>query len=138
MHRNEPKTSLKWLVWNSNCRGIKVTIQGLNYDQRSVFFLNGPFPASFSLFLSFLQTVNSKKMFNKSCQWLDSNLGPLILEATALPTAPQPLRCLFALDIWLLPSYKCISFVGWTLQNAFLFPFILMNFLTRDSIGEFV
>ena len=30
-------------------------------------------------------------MFNKSCRWLDSNLGPLVLEATALPTAPQPL-----------------------------------------------
>ena len=30
-------------------------------------------------------------MFNKSCQWLDSNPGPLVTEATALPTAPQPL-----------------------------------------------
>ena len=28
-------------------------------------------------------------MFNKSCQWLDSNVGPLVLEATALPTAPH-------------------------------------------------
>ena len=25
------------------------------------------------------------------CQWLDSNRGPLELEATALPTEPQPL-----------------------------------------------
>ena len=30
-------------------------------------------------------------MFNKSCQRLDSNPGPLVSEATALPTAPQPL-----------------------------------------------
>ena len=30
-------------------------------------------------------------MFNKSCRWLDSNQGTLVLEATALPTAPQPL-----------------------------------------------
>ena len=30
-------------------------------------------------------------MFNNSCQWLDLNPGPLVLEATALPTAPQPL-----------------------------------------------
>ena len=30
-------------------------------------------------------------MFNKSCWWLDSNPGPLVSEATALPTAPQPL-----------------------------------------------
>ena len=30
----------------------------------SVIFLNGPFPASFSLFLSFQYTVDSKQMFN--------------------------------------------------------------------------
>ena len=30
-------------------------------------------------------------MFNKSCWWLDSNPGFLVLEATALPTASQPL-----------------------------------------------
>ena len=30
-------------------------------------------------------------MFNKSCRWLDSNPGPLVSEATALPTMPQPL-----------------------------------------------
>ena len=30
-------------------------------------------------------------MFNKSCWWLDSNPGPLVLEATTLPTVPQPL-----------------------------------------------
>ena len=45
----------------------------------------------FLLFSSFLQTVNMKYWFNKSCRWLDSNPGPLISEATALPTAPQPL-----------------------------------------------
>ena len=28
------------------------------------FFLNGPFPASFSLFLSFQYTVDSEQMFN--------------------------------------------------------------------------
>ena len=59
---------------------------------KKIFFLkNGPFPASFSLFSSFLQTVNSKHMFNKSCRWLNLNPGPLVLEATTLPTAPQPL-----------------------------------------------
>ena len=30
-------------------------------------------------------------MFNKFCRWLDSNRGPLVLEARALPTEPQPL-----------------------------------------------
>ena len=38
----------------------------------------------FSLFSSFLQTVNSKYMFNKSCWWLNLNPGPLVLEATTL------------------------------------------------------
>ena len=31
----------------------------------SFFLKNGPFPASFSLFLSFQYTVDSKQMFNK-------------------------------------------------------------------------
>ena len=30
-------------------------------------------------------------MFNKFCRWLDSNHRPLELEATSLPTEPQPL-----------------------------------------------
>ena len=30
-------------------------------------------------------------MFNKSCWWLNLNPGPLVLEATTLPTVPQPL-----------------------------------------------
>ena len=48
----------------------------------------------FSLFLSFQYTVDSKQMFNKYlnfCRWLYSNCGPLVSEATTLPTEPQPL-----------------------------------------------
>ena len=44
-----------------------------------------PFQASFYLFSYFLQTVN------KSCQWLDSNPGPLLSEAATLSTVTQPL-----------------------------------------------
>ena len=61
-------------------------------------FLNGPFPTSFPLFSSFLQTVNRKSQFTKICRRLDSNHGPLVPESTALPTEPQPLPfelCLF-------------------------------------------
>ena len=37
-------------------------------------------------------TVDSKQMFYiKICRWLDSNGGPLVLEATSVPTEPQPL-----------------------------------------------
>ena len=36
-------------------------------------------------------TVDSKQMFDiKVCRWLDSNHGPLMLKAIALPTEPQP------------------------------------------------
>ena len=54
------------------------------------FFIKiGQCPATFSLFSSFQQlTVNM--FIIKSCQWLDSNRGPLVSEATALPTEPQP------------------------------------------------
>ena len=37
-------------------------------------------------------TVDSKQMFHiEFCRWLDVNRGPLVLEATTLPTEPQPL-----------------------------------------------
>ena len=43
------------------------------------------------LYFRLFDTVDSKQMFNKFCQWLDLNRGPLVSEATALPTEPQPL-----------------------------------------------
>ena len=45
------------------------------------------------LYFRLFKTVDSKQMFHiKVCQWLDSNCGPLVLEATSLPTKPQPLQ----------------------------------------------
>ena len=35
--------------------------------------------------------VDSSQMFYKNCRCLDSNQGPLVLEAIVLPTEPQPL-----------------------------------------------
>ena len=44
------------------------------------------------LYFRLFNTVDSKHIFNiKFCHWLDSNHGPLELEATALPTQPRPL-----------------------------------------------
>ena len=43
----------------------------------------------FVFLFSLQSTVNSVQY--KFCRWLDSNCGPLVLEATALPTEPQPL-----------------------------------------------
>ena len=52
-------------------------------------FLNGPFIASFSFIFVFFNTKN--KCSIKICRCLDSNCRPLVTEATALPTEPQPL-----------------------------------------------
>ena len=38
-----------------------------------------------------VHTVQQINVQYKICRWLDSNRGPLILEASALPTEPQPL-----------------------------------------------
>ena len=54
-------------------------------------FLNGPFQAYFSLFPSFLQTVNRISWLHKSCRLLDSNCGPLVSEAIDLPIEQQQL-----------------------------------------------
>lgn len=54
----------------------------------SVFFKNGPLPASFSI-LSF-QQLTVKHVFRKFGQLLESNHGPVISEAAALSTDPQP------------------------------------------------
>ena len=51
------------------------------------FFKNGPFRPLFCWFLSFLKLTFSINF----CLWLDSNHGSLVLEATTLPTEPQPL-----------------------------------------------
>ena len=50
---------------------------------------NGSVPASFSFIFVFFYKQLTVNKINKSCRWLDSNTGPLVLEATALPTAPN-------------------------------------------------
>ena len=55
------------------------------------------------LFFNSVFSTNSyrKYWYNRSCQWLDSNQGPLVLEATALPTEPQPLPRQWIVCPWL-------------------------------------
>ena len=63
----------------------------------------------FSLFSSFQYTIDSKQMFNIYiifCQWLDSNRGPLVLEATPLPTEPQPLPRAVSCCVYEMPKQK--------------------------------
>ena len=53
-------------------------------------------------FISVFSTNSYRKYwYNRSCQWLDSNQGPLVLEATALPTEPQPLPRQWIVCPWL-------------------------------------
>ena len=44
----------------------------------------------FSLYFRLFNNVDSKQYQYKICRWLDSNRRPLVSEATALPTEPQP------------------------------------------------
>ena len=50
-------------------------------------------------------------MFNTFCRWLDSNRGPLVSEATALPNERQPLPLVVMLHNQELlgsnPTYLC-------------------------------
>ena len=52
---------------------------------------NGLFPASFFFIFVFSIQLTVINVQYKFCGWLDSNRIPLVSEATALPTEPQPL-----------------------------------------------
>ena len=55
------------------------------------------------LYFRLFNTVDSKQMFHiKACWWLDLNRGPLVSEATALPTEPQPLPISY---VWQIISF---------------------------------
>ena len=67
-----------------------LTLQGIRLAVSSVHFLNGPFIDSFFFnFIFSIQLIVNTWIIIR--QWLDSNLGPLVSEATAPPTEPQPL-----------------------------------------------
>ena len=53
-------------------------------------FLNGPFPASFFFIIVFSTQLTVNNDQYKYWQWLVSNRGPLVSEATVLPTVSQP------------------------------------------------
>ena len=78
------------------------------------------FPGLFSLFSSFLQTVN-----RKLCRWLDLNLRPLVWEATTLPQLPF---------LWSIPGI--IFFHLCSIQSLVLalsFPKFEGTTLTKDK-----
>ena len=75
-----------------SCLSTQKVVSGFDsgWYYLDVFYIkNGPFPGLFYLYIRLLQlTVNVKYKF---CQRLDSKCGPLVSEATALPTEPKPL-----------------------------------------------
>ena len=92
----------RWWAWDSNPGWQDGRRRRIHWPPVFHFFKNGPFPASFSLFLSFQDSW--QYMFNLIfCLWLDSKCGPLELEGTALPTEPQPLCFTFYFPLfWFL------------------------------------
>ena len=55
------------------------------------FFLKVGHSRPLFIYFRLFITVDNKQMLNKFCGWLESNRGPLVSKATALPTEPQPL-----------------------------------------------
>ena len=103
----------------------------------------------FSLFSFFQYTVDSKQMFNKFCRWLDSNRGPLVSKATALPTEPQPLpRCpkfyfargkqlFFILKVQLNLYCFCIKKDAFDVVDVLMIEFLLSKLLLQcDQFGQ--
>ena len=65
-------------------------------QKANLFFNKWAIPGLFFVYFRLFNTVASTQMFHiKVCRWLDSNRGPLVSEATALPTEPQPNLIIF-------------------------------------------
>ena len=67
---------------NNQCRAREIRTQ---IPKVCFFKKKWAIPSLFFLYFHLFNTVDSLQMFNKFCQRLDSNRGPLVLEATALP-----------------------------------------------------
>ena len=76
-------------------------------------------------------------MFNINinfCQWLDSNHGPLVLEATALPTEPQPLPNLIENGFCSLRHRKT-TLSPWIEQGGSMLLFRLRSYFIIQTNG---
>ena len=82
-------------------------------------------------------------MINRFCWWLDSNPGPLVLEATAPPTVPRPLTacpcssfvaCKNCVDSSVLNTQQFFAF--YLTRNRFLW--IGKSFSTTDWANQWL
>ena len=78
---------------------------GVNFCTPVVFLKNGPFPASFMYFRLFNTQLTVNKCSIIFSRWLDSNRGPLVSEATPLPTEPHNLCPEIPRNTYLLATY---------------------------------
>ena len=69
--------------------GTSRMVNDLIESNRS-FLKNGTFPGPFYLYFCLFSTVDRHVQY-KFCRWMDLNRGPLVLDATAPPTEPQPM-----------------------------------------------
>ena len=70
--------SWKFILHKWAKRMNKQSVMKITNFKAEIFFLNGPFPASFSLFLSFQFTVDSKQMFDINKFWPMTGFEPPI------------------------------------------------------------
>ena len=106
-------------------------------SQNKPAFVKKTLPASFSLFQSIQQltvdTVDTCMLCIKFCKLLDSNRRPLVLEATALQTEPQPhkLACVHCRQITRLAFVLLYQALG-TLIKATIYNTQMLNILLRE------
>ena len=101
--QNKRETYSDWLAgWRArNTKMLQMVLVPIANDAltpiyKAIFFLNFVFkngPLWVNCFLHFpsLNTVFNAVDSKYYCQWLDSNHGSLVLEATTQPTVPQPI-----------------------------------------------
>ena len=79
----------------------------------------------FRLFNTQLIVYNNCSILINFCRWLDSNRGPLVSEATALPTEPQPLPKSINVTFWLKMHYCLFQKVMWLFWPIRFYYFML-------------
>ena len=80
------------------------SIYFLSLLSHSLYSLTLMYPSIVSLYPQSITSIYCLTHYsNKIAKWLDSNRGSLVSEATALPTAPQPL-------LWFRPILSVYSF----------------------------
>ena len=89
------------------------------------FFLKWAIPSLFFFIFVFSVQLTVNNVQYKFGRWLDSNHGPLVLEATALPTEPQP-----------LPNLKLLSYIRYVDDGVMVDTAMWYVCINRDSKGH--